>query len=558
MALLRQLGADFSKKYPVLAPMLAGQSADPDVERLLEGTAFLTGQLEERLDDDFPELVHGLTELMFPNYLHPIPSATIIKFFPKDELSVKQVVPSHTELRSREIEGTECRYSTAQEVEVYPLSIEITEKTDSSLTLGFKFSQGSLSFFNIDKLKLFISGDYGVASEMMWLLSARCISVEYQDGNKHITLSAKEAITTRSQYESSIIPYKEDSFNAFRIVQEYFQLEESFLFFDIFNLSKLASNENEFEVKLNFQENYLLKLGNNDFKFELFCVPALNIFKYEAETIAVDYKKSEYRVMAYNNSDFEVYSVDRVVGFIQGTVEERKYEPFLHFNPQSKQVPVYSLKRRKSKLVEGTDVYISVVAPRSSDSFATETLVLDITCTNGNLADKLQLGDINQVTPNVPLFIGFSNITQPTSTINCPLGNNLLWRLLSHIYLNQKSVATVEALTSLLKLYIFTDTSNKLKVQLNTKKVECIKAVRYSDATRLINGAFVRGAKINIDFDSDSFASFGDMYIFANVIQGVLGDYTGINSFTIVEFTDLSTGDTFKCRELQLGSRKSL
>ena len=34
---LRDLGAEFSKAHPAVAPMLSGRSSDPDVDRLLEG-----------------------------------------------------------------------------------------------------------------------------------------------------------------------------------------------------------------------------------------------------------------------------------------------------------------------------------------------------------------------------------------------------------------------------------------------------------------------------------------------------------------------------------------
>jgi len=63
---LRTLALEFAKAHPALAPMLAGQSNDPDVERVLEGTAFLSGLIHEKLDGDFPEIVHGLIQLIFP------------------------------------------------------------------------------------------------------------------------------------------------------------------------------------------------------------------------------------------------------------------------------------------------------------------------------------------------------------------------------------------------------------------------------------------------------------------------------------------------------------
>ena len=87
---LRDLGAEFAKKHPAVAPMLSGLSTDPDAERLLEGVAFLTALMRQKLDDDFPEIIQEMFQLIWPHYLRPIPSTTIISFSPKEKL--KQIV----------------------------------------------------------------------------------------------------------------------------------------------------------------------------------------------------------------------------------------------------------------------------------------------------------------------------------------------------------------------------------------------------------------------------------------------------------------------------------
>ena len=48
---LRQLGRRFAERSPALAPFLGEAGRDPDVERLLEGFAFLTGRLRQKLQD---------------------------------------------------------------------------------------------------------------------------------------------------------------------------------------------------------------------------------------------------------------------------------------------------------------------------------------------------------------------------------------------------------------------------------------------------------------------------------------------------------------------------
>lgn len=79
---LRELGREFAEDNPQLAQFLGDQAGDPDVERLLEGFAFLTAKLGMKIDDDLPELTHPLLQMLWPNYLRPLPSATIIRFTP--------------------------------------------------------------------------------------------------------------------------------------------------------------------------------------------------------------------------------------------------------------------------------------------------------------------------------------------------------------------------------------------------------------------------------------------------------------------------------------------
>ncbi len=51
---LRQLGRDAAIERPHLAAFLSEQGSDPDVERLLEGFAFLTGNLREKIRRPVP------------------------------------------------------------------------------------------------------------------------------------------------------------------------------------------------------------------------------------------------------------------------------------------------------------------------------------------------------------------------------------------------------------------------------------------------------------------------------------------------------------------------
>src|SRR5437667_9328722 len=80
---IRQLAQEFAKQYPGAAGRLLlepTRSTDPHVERLIESFALLAGRVHHKLDDEFPELTDALLGVLYPHYLAPIPSMSIVQF----------------------------------------------------------------------------------------------------------------------------------------------------------------------------------------------------------------------------------------------------------------------------------------------------------------------------------------------------------------------------------------------------------------------------------------------------------------------------------------------
>ena len=74
---LRETGAEFAQQFPKIAARLGMHGlevADPYVERLLEGVAFLAARVQLKLDAEFPRFTQALLEIVYPHYLAPTPS----------------------------------------------------------------------------------------------------------------------------------------------------------------------------------------------------------------------------------------------------------------------------------------------------------------------------------------------------------------------------------------------------------------------------------------------------------------------------------------------------
>src|SRR5580704_8974704 len=83
---LRETGAEFAEQFPKIAARLGMSGmevADPYVERLLEGVAFLAARVQLKLDAEFPRFTQALLEILYPHYLAPTPSMLVAQFRPE-------------------------------------------------------------------------------------------------------------------------------------------------------------------------------------------------------------------------------------------------------------------------------------------------------------------------------------------------------------------------------------------------------------------------------------------------------------------------------------------
>ena len=84
LTFLRQMGAEFAEKYPKVASRLLiepDRCEDPHVERLVEAFAFLAARVHLKIDDDFPEISEALLGILYPHYVRPVPSMTVVEFY---------------------------------------------------------------------------------------------------------------------------------------------------------------------------------------------------------------------------------------------------------------------------------------------------------------------------------------------------------------------------------------------------------------------------------------------------------------------------------------------
>lgn len=552
---LRELGAEFAKSHPALAPLLSGPSSDPDVERLLEGVAFLTGLLRHKLDDELPELIHGMMDIIFPHYLRPVPATSIVAFAPKPNLRESVTVAAGTSLASLPIEGTECIFRTCYELEVHPLRLAQAELLrepgrPDRIRLVLELTGQNLSQWKPKRLSLFLSDNFTQATDLLLLLTryVRKITVrELPDGNPAV-LPEGSLAPIGFDLRSNLLPYPTHSFQGYRLLQEYFTLPQKFLFLELRGWEQWQDRGRGTACEVIFEllpaPVPLPKIRPEN--FTLFATPVINLFTQETDPIILDHRLERIRVRptAKAPGHLQVYSVEKVVGFEQGSVARKEYVPLGRFSLHELGNPVYQVTHSVSPVDDLPDVYLAFTYPPGGPAPVTETLSLTLKCTNGTLPERLKLGDICRQTADSPELLTFRNITPATFPEQPQLDKSTLWRFLSHLSLNYLPIADAGNLRELLSLYI-TPGRDRAKTAANRKRVEGIAKFNVKPMNLLVGGLPMRGQKLELSARQDNFAGVGDLYVFGTVLDAFFGVYASMNTFTRFQLVDLVSGEKF-------------
>jgi len=586
LTFLREMGKEFADAHPKTANLLSDRSADPDVERLLEGFAFLAGQIRQKIDDELPEVTHSLLGILCPHYLRPVPSMTIVQFQPGPEVDAVMRIEPGAELDAVMVHETACRFRTTYPIDLTPLEVseavlEAPLSAGHSLRLRFQaLNNATISKLGLTRLRIYIHGDPHISYEAMLRLRRHVarIQVSAVIGGRAVhgfTLPPSAVHQVGFGIDEGILPYPEQSFLGYRLLQEYFALPEKFLFFDLIGLGPLAEidADDAFEIRFEFdrpgENNLYLTAGN----FLLNCTPAINLFKHDADPIHIDQTRTEYRIRPSggNLEHYEIYSVDETIGYVTGSAERVIYEPFYSFThfhhhgtpgrgyyqtrihnmprprEDDEEIEVYQMiTQRGATIGHGTDTYISFVSLEQAAAVPlAETISIKLTCSNRHLPEQLNVADIRVPTETSPEFASFRNITKPTSSVHPPLDGGLHWRLISHLSLNFISLIDVDALRGILELYNLQAHYDQQAARENEQRLAGIKSISMKPAEWVYHGAPIRGRHIFMELSEDHFTGEGDMHLFAEMLSHFFALYASVNSFTQLTVRGAIRGEVY-------------
>ena len=575
LAFIRQMGAEFAKEHPKIAGRLGINDdivEDPHVSRLIESFAYLNARIQHKLDDDFPELSDALLNVLFPHYLRPIPSLSIVQFTPdKEQLESTYSIPKETHLETEQFQGESCIFSTIYPTELHPIELSAASLqglpfstpgsskirgANSVLKLSFSAftEQVDLSQLKPEKLRFYLKGQTQHINPLYKMLLSDCINVVMTRSETDLSpifMGSDVIKPVGFGTDDGLFPYPPASFTGYRLLSEFFIFPEKFMFIDICGLDKFLPEDagDSLEIYI-YLKTADVELEHNVSKdtFALGCSPVVNLFQHRADPIRLDHAHHEYQVIpeARRPTGYEIYSVDKVSASTpSGEIEE--YYPMFGLNHENQNTVTNAFwftSRRTAKLGvyerdEGTDIYLSLVDldfnPNSPEE---RTLNIETTCSNRDQPTKLPYSPDQpklQCINGAPPCSKIRFLMRPTSVVRPPMRNHARWRLISHLNLNFLSLTgrdeATEALKEILRLYDFKESS------VTRALVNSILSVKTRPISAPLNidghTTMCRGMEIDIEIDDFKLAG-SSVYLYATILEHFFALYCSINSFTRV------------------------
>jgi type VI secretion system protein ImpG len=587
---VREMGAEFAREYPKIAGRLGMEGfecADPYVERLLEGFAFLAARIQLKLDAQHPVFTQHLLEMIYPHYLTPVPSMAVVQLHPdpkESALVAGYTVARHTALRSLtgNDDRTACEYRTAHDVTLWPLElieakyfetpaaiaaagipIPSHKTVRAGLRLKFTVTAGAqANMLAMDELPIFIAGADELPKRLYEQLLGNAVGYVVRTpgagGVISETFNAEHIVGKGFGDDEALLPYTDRSFSGYRLLQEYFACPERFLFAVFTGLKSVLarSQASEFDITILFDRS-VSRLHNavDAGNFRLFCTPAINLFPRRADRIHLQQGKTEYHILADRTRpmDFEVHGISHVEGFGDRQEPEQRFQPFYGCDERvwhSGSAAFYTLRREPRLLSArqklhgarssyiGSEVFIALVDANDAPySTQLRQIGMQLMCTNRDLPLQMPVGKSRT---DFTLETG-----APVASIRCVAGptkpraptasGETAWRLLSHLQLNYVSLLGdsseegAAALREMLTLYCDEfDASAR-------RQIEGVKAVSSNSVVRRIPVpgpiTFGRGLEITLTCDDGAFEGTG-AFLFGSVMQHFVARYVSVNSFT--------------------------
>ncbi|QXO66247.1 type VI secretion system baseplate subunit TssF [Morganella morganii] len=572
---LREEGLLFAKANPQVAQhlgMMPDGVLDPFVERLLEGTAFLSARVHERLNNEQPEVAIQMINRLAPYWFTPLPSIATVAVEPDltspqwhsdvtlprgSKLTLHDTAPGHRNatfttgrdlnIQPLVIAHAECATTPSAQLPQSVLQCMQDGRAHISLTMN---TQGvvSLSELNFSPMTLTFAGDIVHANQLLTAIQSDTLRVILwcRQDNKAPQMHLLEPGNIRQaglQAEDALLPAVSGELPGSRLLREYFAAPSRFFSIELHGLMPfLQAGDKCTEFNMIFVLNKTpVKLTGNVSRddFRLFSTPVINLSRRRCSPVLVNGEHTEYPVIVdkLNPGLYEIHHLLQV----DGLLADKGYVPFspLHGYARFDEPPVsagYSLRRVRRVTEDKYDsapampkdsLFISLSAgpdnfsPDSVRSLSIEALVCDRHLDPSRLQQPV-------FRPDTALPVGPVEILRTPSRPQGVPCSTQAWKVLQLLSVNPLRYAlpdfpdNSQLLREWLSLFCPPDDSRQ------QRRIDSLRhaVIAHRFECNPLPGplAWSRGAEITIDLRGNHHSDRG-AWLFARILHHALAEY---------------------------------
>jgi type VI secretion system protein ImpG len=599
---------EFAQSHPKIARRLgaqAGAIADPYIGRALQAAAFITAGTSLAIEDAWPRVAQDLLRHVYPNYLSPTPSMAVARVFPSmtnGRLVAGHVIPRGTVFTSGVPEGekTACRFSTSQDVVLWPIEVALATLTrvppdipglshymppgipaQAALRLTLRTTDGSpvSSLNGLDRLPVYLSGaDEALASRLFELIHTGAHATimgrpgDFMQGRLY-AVTQDAVVHEGLAPDQSVLRPVSPGLHGHALLHEAMACPARFWFFTLTGLAQALAlfdvPEIEIVILLAHSAHELEARVDAD-QFALFCTPVANLFPRRIDALAVPADGGEVALVPDEDApnDYEAAFIGRVWG--QANLESERIEIYplqdALVNDESETAHYYTTRhelhedtarlRRYGTLSPFTQTrqFLSLPrppgAPDAAPCVPLRYLSLDAWLTNRDLPRLLRCDGNTDLMPHKSTPVQSIGLIRTPSRPRAPLAQGALaWELVEHLHLNWylfdgrvPDRAPGEGLKRRLRPFIAPEAIDL------RRQVESLVGVTSRPVNAVVGRAggaipVRRCVEITLTFDERGFAG-ASPYTLGLVLNRYLARYVSTQSFTITVLRTVQRGES--------------
>ncbi len=438
LSFMRNLSAEFAQEFPKIASRLdlsALECQDPFIERLLEGTAFLTARIEQKLDAGYPRFLESILQSISPLSLSPIPSGAVITPRNFDSASTPCNINIGTEFtRNVKVSSKDVKFQSLINTQITSLEVtkvEYLTKVDQLGTLDLNSKKSIFSIeiasngkkllndITLDYLDLYFNLSTDDNSTICELINTYLDSLYIENNGNFLKVSDPKLELSILAEKDNLLQQITPTLQGLNTIYlcnaypDFLRLVRLGNLRQVFN--RLSGRNARLVFVLNSDTEYNFESSLDEHSILLNCVPVINLFKARSNRNFINHGyEVNVNVDASSPLDHEIFSLNSIELFDRNN--QFLFNAFPFYYVRSKDSDKYNENYRNYYAINRKPRHAGLNGNKRSPYNKNEVyLTLSGEDYKEHIGDELQFSANCYCTnADLPLFISQSDLLKTT------------------------------------------------------------------------------------------------------------------------------------------------